>query len=102
MARGAFFALNSLDHIQVTLTIVIAVPPAWSDLKGTPVWVTRGSSACVSEMVPAPAGNGLVFEGTCPGFGAVGGASALACRPTGTAPSRLPPCRGYMSRRRAR
>ncbi len=47
------------------MTIVIAVPPAPSDLNGVPAWVTWRSSICVSEIDPAPVVNALVLTVAC-------------------------------------
>src|SRR5260370_14903587 len=50
---------------QVTVTIVIAVPPALSDLNGVPVLVTCRASICVSETDPAPVLNPLLLTLHC-------------------------------------
>src|SRR6266852_722995 len=82
---------SPLIQTQVTATIVIAVPPALSDLNSVPVWVTWRSSICVSEREPAPVGNVLVLTVACIMRGVSSRAIAFALGPKATMPRSFPP-----------
>src|SRR6266566_8383296 len=82
---------SPLIQTQVTATIVIAVPPAPSDLNGVPVWVTWRSSIRVSEREPAPVVNALVLTVACSRRGVSRWAIAFAPGPKATMPRSFPP-----------
>src|SRR6266699_6164980 len=82
---------SPLIQTQVTATIVIAVPPAPSDLNGVPAWVTWRLSTCVSEIDPAPVVNALVLTVACSRRGVLSRAIAFASGPKATIPRSFPP-----------